>query len=210
MKDEIQHILSGKSQVKHSNLIQATCSHLKRSQSAGAMAQEYKQLKQQERACLIEFVEKQHLWLTDINLDNYVSQGAEQKVYLKDGSSVLKLNDAIYYATWIDYLHNLLLNNLFFPDTAYQLLGFYKDHETIYAVVEQPFVKATEKTDLSLVKSFLKNNGFRNSKNHDYINEDLGIILEDLHDENVLTQNGMLYFIDTVFYITSEQKQYPL
>ena len=30
---------------------------------------------------------------------------------------------------------------------------------------------------------------------------DLGIILEDLHDENVLTQDGILYFIDTVFYI---------
>ena len=37
----------------------------------------------------------------------------------------------------------------------------------------------------------------------DYYNEELGLILEDLHDENVLTQNGMLYFIDTVFYITS-------
>ena len=31
-----------------------------------------------------------------------------------------------------------------------------------------------------------------------------GIILEDLHDENVLTQNGILYFIDTVFYINPE------
>ena len=27
------------------------------------------------------------------------------------------------------------------------------------------------------------------------------VIVEDLHDENVLTQDGMLYFIDTVFYI---------
>jgi len=32
----------------------------------------------------------------------------------------------------------------------------------------------------------------------------LGVILEDLHDENVLTQNGMLYFIDTVFYLTDD------
>jgi hypothetical protein len=34
-------------------------------------------------------------------------------------------------------------------------------------------------------------------------NEELNLILEDLHDENVLTQDGMLYFIDTVFYINS-------
>jgi len=112
-----------------------------------------------------------------------------------------KLNDAIYYASWIDYFHNLLLNNLFFPDTAYHLLGFYKDLDIIYAVVEQQFVKANEKTDLNAVKTFLENNGFRNTKNHDYLNEELGLILEDLHDENVLTQNGMLCFIDTVFYI---------
>ena len=46
-------------------------------------------------------------------------------------------------------------------------------------------------------------NGFLNSKNQDYYNLDLGIILEDLHDENVLTQDGVLYFIDTVFYIKS-------
>ncbi|MDR0573872.1 MAG: hypothetical protein LBG96_07585 [Tannerella sp.] len=31
-------------------------------------------------------------------------------------------------------------------------------------------------------------------------NPESGIILEDLHNENVLTSNGILYFIDTVFY----------
>ena len=132
------------------------------------MAQEYKQNKQQERESLIQFANQENLWLANINVENYVSQGAEQKVYLKDDASVLKLNDAIYYASWVDYFHNLLLNNLFFPDTAYQLLGFFKELDVIYAVVEQPFVKATQKTDLSLVKLFLENNGFRNTKNHDY------------------------------------------
>lgn len=206
MKDEIQYILSGKSQVKHCHLIQTTCSYLKRSQRSGSVAQEYKQNKQQERESLIQFANQENLWLANINVENYVSQGAEQKVYLKDGTSVLKLNDAIYYASWVDYLHNLLLNNLFFPDTAYQLLGFFKELDVLYAVVEQPFIKATEKTDLSLVKLFLENNGFRNTKNHDYYNANLGIILEDLHDENVLTQNEILFFIDTVFYIAPDKK----
>jgi hypothetical protein len=32
----------------------------------------------------------------------------------------------------------------------------------------------------------------------------MGIILEDLHDENVLTYNGVLFFIDTVFYLTRQ------
>jgi len=47
----------------------------------------------------------------------------------------------------------------------------------------------------------MKSNGFENTRNNDYYNASLGIILEDLHDENVLTQDGILYFIDTVFYL---------
>jgi hypothetical protein len=54
------------------------------------------------------------------------------------------------------------------------------------------------------VKSFLNNNGFSNTRNNDFYNPEIGIILEDLHDENVLTKDGLLYFIDTVFYLTDE------
>jgi hypothetical protein len=206
MKDDIQNILSGKSQVKHHHLIQTTCSYLKRSQGTSSMVKDQQQHKEEETKSLIQFAEDNKLWVENINIDLYVSEGAEQKVFLKDGTSVLKLNDSIYYASWVDYFHNLLLNNLFFPDTAYELLGFYKNLDVLYAVVEQPFVKANEKTDLNFVKSFLENNGFLNKKNHDYYNEELNLILEDLHDENVLTQDGMLYFIDTVFYINNKKK----
>lgn len=203
MKDDIQNIISGKSQVKHHHLIQTACSYLKGSKSPSSMAKNQQQHKEEEKKSLIQFAEDNNFWVENIDLALYISQGAEQKVYLKDGSTVLKLNDAIYYASWIDYFHSLLLNNLFFPDTAYKLLGFYKDLTDLYAVVEQPFVKANEKTDLKVVKAFLENNGFTNKKKHDYYNEELGLIIEDLHDENVLTQDGMLYFIDTVFYIVS-------
>jgi hypothetical protein len=97
------------------------------------------------------------------------------------------------------------LHNFFFPDTAYELLGFYlDDQENIFAVVQQPFVRANEKTDLLEVKNFMEANGFANTRNNDYYNDDLGVILEDLHDENVLTENGVLQFIDTVFYITEK------
>jgi hypothetical protein len=164
MRDDIQHILSGTSQVKFHHLIQTTCSYLKRSQGTSSVVKDQQQHKEEETKRLVQFIEENKLWVDNINIDLYVSQGAEQKVYLKDGSTVLKLNDAIYYASWIDYFHNLLLNNLFFPDTAYHLLGFYKDLDIIYAVVEQQFVKANEKTDLNAVKSFLENNGFRNKK----------------------------------------------
>ena len=102
----------------------------------------------------------------------------------------MKLNDAIYYLSWEDYFTSLLLHNYFFPDTAYRLSGFAKDGEAVRAVVEQAFVKATEPTDLRHVEQFMLANGFVRIRNNDYLNPGLGIILEDLHDENVLTSNG--------------------
>lgn len=109
-----------------------------------------------------------------------------------------------YYLLWEDYFNNLLLNNYFFPDTAYQLVGFYELETVLYAVVEQPFIKFDQLTELEIVKKFLNENGFINTRNHDYFYPELGIILEDLHDENVLTLEGNLYFIDTVFYLTEQ------
>ncbi|GAA0870955.1 hypothetical protein GCM10009117_01000 [Gangjinia marincola] len=49
------------------------------------------------------------------------------------------------------------------------------------------------------------NNGFINTRRHDYHHPQLGIIIEDLHDENALTSDDLLYFIDTVFYILPEE-----
>jgi len=112
------------------------------------------------------------------------------------------LNDSIYYSSWKDYFYNLLLHNYFFPDTAYELIGFTKDESILYAIVKQNYVSITSNTNLEDVKTFLTLNGFENVRNNDYYNSDLGIILEDLHDENVLTRNEILYFIDTVFYLT--------
>jgi len=201
MTNEIQRIISGKSQVRYGANIHAVISHLRNSAKSSALAKTDKYFKREETERLKQYIVNQSLWVEDVDLNNYISEGAEQKVYLKDGSSVIKLNDAIYYSSWEDYFINLLLNNYFFPDTAYDLLGFFENENTVYAVVEQNFVKATAKTDLHFVEQFMNSNDFQKIRNNDYINHNLGIILEDLHDENVLTNNGILYFIDTVFFL---------
>ena len=201
MHYELQNILSGAQQVSHGAIIQTICHYLRRCQETSALVKTDKHFKSEETKKLIHFIEEHQLWVQGIDINLYLSEGAEQKVYLKDEKTVWKLNDTIYYLSWEDYFINLLLNNYFFTDTAYQLVGFYQNEKVLYAVVKQPFVKANQKTDLAKVKEFMQANGFLNTKNNDYYNPDLGIILEDLHDENVLTQNGILYFIDTVFYL---------
>ena len=64
----------------------------------------------------------------------------------------------------------MLLHNYFFPDTAYKLLGFFENENIVYAVVEQHFVNATEKTDLHFVEQFMTINGFLKTRNNDYFN----------------------------------------
>lgn len=204
IKDELQNIIYGKSEDSQRTLIQTIASYLRASERASNLVKNDKQYKQEETKKLIEFCNENKLWVNEkVNFDLFISEGAEQKVFIKNNSTVYKLNDSIYYESWLDYLINLQLNNYFFPDTTYTLVGFCLIDEILYALVEQPFVKANQPTELNEVKEFMLANGFSNTRNHDYFNPKLGIILEDLHDENVLTQDGILYFIDTVFYIKS-------
>jgi hypothetical protein len=201
LKTRLHDVLSGKSEVRNGEAIQAIASYLRQSQETSSAIKGTKLFKEEEKQRLELYITKQKLWLTEIDFTKYVSEGAEQKVYLKDSNSVLKLNDSIYYESWIDYFYNLLLHNYFFEDTAYKLNGFTKENNNLFAVVEQQFVEITEPTDLNLVKEFLNANGFETIKNNDYVNPEINIIIEDLHDENVLIREGLLYFIDTVFFI---------
>jgi len=204
MKHELQNIISGKSQVRHGNSIQAISGYLRKSKSPSGTFESGKQIKNEETALIKRFCDRNGFWITAININAFISSGAEQKVYLQNKHKVIKLNDSIYYETWEDYFNNLLLNNYYFPDTAYQLIGFFEQNEIVYAVVEQKFVESDNDTELENVKVFLTSNGFVNTRNNDYLNPELGIILEDLHDENVLTFQGNLFFIDTVFYLTED------
>ncbi len=123
LKHELQIILSGESQIGKGNLIETTARYLRGSSKASAMVENSKQDKRKEESRLIEYIDNKSLWITNIKFSDFISEGAEQRVYINGDKSVLKLNDSIYYSSWLDYLNNLLLNNFFFPDTlAYQVL----------------------------------------------------------------------------------------
>jgi len=206
VKHELQNIIQGNGGKGEESLIQTISHHLRRSEESSASAQEMEFSKEQETKNLTVFIERNNLWYKgDIKEEDKIGEGAEQKVfYNPEKETVIKLNDSIFFSSWKDYFDNLLLHNYFFPVSKYTLLGFYIINYTLYAVVEQAFIKATEHIDLENVKEFLKQNGFENTKNNDYYNKYLGIILEDLHDENVISSNETFLFIDTVFYLTSE------
>ena len=203
-KQHILVVLSGKSQIRNGEPIQTIARYLRSSKKANRISESEQQIKKQEATRLIDFAKKNNLWFSKFDASNYVSEGAEQKIYLMNSYQVFKLNDSIYFTSWLDYLNNLLLHNFFFEDTSYELIGFTFQNNTLYSLVKQNYIQITEPTNLNVVKQFLETNGFQNIRNHDYYNPSLGIILEDLHDENVLVNNGIYYFIDTVFYLTAD------
>jgi len=205
LKDELKSIISGIGFVTKGTAIQAVANYLRKSKASGTIAQEKEHIKEQEAAAIITYCQQNDFFFPSINQDLYLAEGAEQKVYLEeDGRHVIKLNDSIFYLSWQDYLDSLVLHNYFFPATSYELAGFRVEHEKLHAVVRQPYIHTTEPTDENLVKELMATNGFENKKSADYFNKELGLILEDLHDENVLTNNSVLFFIDTVFYLSED------
>ena len=93
-------------------------------------------------------------------------------MFLKDSDHVLKLNDAIYYNSWIEHFYNLLFHNFFFTDTSYELIGFTNEKNILFTVVQPTYVEMIKSTELNNVKIFLSANGFINTRNNDYLNPD--------------------------------------
>jgi len=147
-------------------------------------------------------VKENDLFFNDLRFSIYLDEGAEQKVFFNDEvSKVFKLNDAIFYVNWSQYFESLLIHNILFPETKYELLGFVKINETLYSAISQDYIRPTEKTKIEKVREYMISKGFTIKKKNDYVHADLGIIIEYLHEENVLVKDGILFFIDTVIYL---------
>jgi hypothetical protein len=94
MKDELRHIISGTSENSERTISQTIAGFPRKSETTSGLAKEDKHFKKEETKNLIAFIAQNHLWYLSVNLENYISEGAEQKLYIKSEESVLKLNDA--------------------------------------------------------------------------------------------------------------------
>ncbi|MCU0389473.1 MAG: hypothetical protein MUE71_12790 [Chitinophagaceae bacterium] len=161
-------------------------------------------IKKEQGQLLKNYAIETHQFFTSIPENwTYLTRGGESRVFLHDDQKhVVKLNEGIYYTTWLEYFNSLVIHNLLFPDTSYELLGLIELDNAIFAVLKQPFVISDETADLLAIREYLEFNGFSHLKRQDYFNEELGLILEDMHDENVIKKGKSLFFIDTVFYIS--------
>ncbi|MGM9479314.1 hypothetical protein ACS5PU_23025 [Pedobacter sp. GSP4] len=205
IKNELQNIIFGNGSVGTTSQLKKVQSFLRTNEKTSLGSKKQKHLKREEAIYLIEFAHSENLFYTqEISECKFISAGAEQRVYYYDDFHVIKINEAVFYEYWLDYFDSLLIHNYFFPATAYEFLGFKAIDGNLCSIVKQEFIVSTEITDLNKVREFLSYNGFINNRNNDYVNNNLGVILEDLHDENVLSNAKILYFIDTIFYLTKD------
>lgn len=203
VKDELQHIILGHEPTGQASQLKKVQCFLRSNAKTSFATEKQQRFKSEETAALVAFAEQEDIMYAPvIQESDFISEGAEQKVYRLDGAHVIKTNASAFYEYWLDYFNSLLIHNYFFPATAYTFLGFKMIAGELNAVVMQEFIVTSEPTDLTYVKEFLEYNNFHNNRNNDYVNSELGLIFEDLHDENVLSANGVLFFIDTVFYLS--------
>lgn len=170
-------------------------------------------IKKEQAEALIRFAHNNTQWIFDApDPNNFLAKGGEASVYFDfESKSVIKYNDGIYYATWLEFFTSISIHNLLFKDTAYDFLGFSEHNGVLCAVLKQPFVTSDAPVDLLDVTKLLAHNGFENRKRNgvatnNYYNQELGILLEDIHDENVIVNSNTLFFIDTVFYTAFLEK----
>lgn len=116
-----------------------------------------------------------------------IAQGAEAKVYYKEGdTSVIKERCSIYSTTQ-KALDAIVLHNCLFPETAMKVIGFTRDHDGLMRIVlTQPYVNCLRLATKGEIDDMVAAKGFRdnwNGQGVNYISDRLA--LEDMHPANV-------------------------
>ena len=89
--------------------------------------------KKEQEPGLRNYATTHQLWVPYLP-GQYLIRDGESQVYLDIHSThVVKINDTVYFATWLEYFNILVLHNLIFKDTAYTM------GNVLHAVVRQPF-----------------------------------------------------------------------
>ena len=156
------------------------------------------EIDERQEKCVQQWAESKRCWFPKAEQDiesaygAMIAQGAEAKVYYRDGdTSVIKVRTSIY-ATLGRALESIVLHNALFPETPMNVIGFTRDADGLFrSILTQPYVGCSRLATKMEIDEMVATKGFRD--NHDgqgvnYIGERLH--LEDMHPANV--------FIDTI------------
>ena len=116
-----------------------------------------------------------------------IAEGAEAKVYYKDGcTSVVKARASIY-ATFGRALEAIVLHNTLFPETQMSVIGFTRDTDGLFrCILTQPYIGCKRLATKAEIDEMVAAKGFHDNyggQGVNYIGDRL--LLEDMHPANV-------------------------
>jgi hypothetical protein len=142
---------------------------------------------------LQQWAEAQKLWIPESEqwiistFGPKIAQGAEAKVYYKEGDiSVVKERTSIY-ATLGKALEAIVLHNALFPETPMSVIGFTRDSDGLFRIIlTQPYINCKRLATKAEIDEMVTAKGFRDNREGEGVNY-IGdrLYLEDMHPANV-------------------------
>lgn len=151
------------------------------------------QIDQRQEQLIEQWAKAAKLWVEgseEIIIRNYgpmIAQGAEAKVYYREGdTSVIKERTSIYSTTQ-KALDAIALHNYLFPETAMRVVGFTRDGDGLMRIIlTQPYVQCLRLATKAEIDAMVAQKGFHDNGDGNgvnYISDKLA--LEDMHPANV-------------------------
>ena len=151
------------------------------------------QIDEEQERLLEEWARAKGLWFENSdsiiqkNFGPMIAQGAEAKVYYKEGDPSVAKERTSIYSTTNKALEAIALHNYLFPETAMRVIGFTRDSDTLLRIVlTQPYIRCQRLATKDEIDAMVAEKGFRDNwqgQGVNYISERLA--LEDMHPANV-------------------------
>jgi hypothetical protein len=161
-----------------------------------------------ESGKLKKWAKKNNLYVEDyrdifnFELTEY-EQGSESVVFAGvESKYVYKVtNGGPWAPTWTEFFNRIAAHNLLFPDTRYEVVGFTESDIDFGVILKQPLINYLDgvSNPEELDNEMLKLGYTKGKKYGQWINEEDGVILDDLHQGNVVYgPSGAIQFIDPI------------
>ena len=151
------------------------------------------QIDAEQERLLEEWAKAKVLWFENSdsiiqkNFGPMIAQGAEAKVYYKEGDPSVAKERTSIYSTTNKALEAIALHNYLFPETAMRVIGFTRDSDNLLRIVlTQPYIRCQRLATKEEIDAMVTEKGFRDNwqgQGVNYISERLA--LEDMHPANV-------------------------
>lgn len=151
------------------------------------------QIDELQERLIEQWAKAARLWVEDsdkILTDTFgpmIAQGAEAKVYYREGDTSVIKERASIYSTTQKALDAIALHNYLFPETAMNVVGFTRDSDGLMRIIlTQPYIRCLRLATKDEIDALVAAKGFHDNwsgQGINYISDRMA--LEDMHPANV-------------------------